>query len=291
MDGARLRAYWSAEVDAMLATYRQFERLVPSSERAGSAHPGEDGRYVEALLRSYLKAYLPRDLEVLTGFVLRAATISGQYGYERESEQDQQSSQLDLLIYDSASYPVYQRFGENVIVPPEGVVAIVSVKKHLSPSDVRKEVATLRSIARLCRCINGDGLVIRGPFLGLVGMGWIPDRNDQADGACMLPDVRDTYASVDELTFDEIIGFFGVLDGWSVTKRRPPKVGQPMEARLERFVHGKADHHLGLQFLLSGILSVYYDDTRMGRSRPAFTAFESGRSFEEQALVSFHRLR
>jgi hypothetical protein len=103
MGGERLRQYWSAEVEALLATYRQFERLVPAITRAGSAHNDEDGRYVEALNRQYLRAYLPKNLEILSGFVLRAATISGRDGYERETEGDQHSTQVDLLIYDSSA--------------------------------------------------------------------------------------------------------------------------------------------------------------------------------------------
>lgn len=42
---------------------------------------------------------------------------------------DSHSTQLDILIYDSAKYPIFQRFGENVIVPPEGVAGIISVKR------------------------------------------------------------------------------------------------------------------------------------------------------------------
>ena len=38
------------------------------------------------------------------------------------------STQLDIIVYDSAKYPIFQRFGESVIVPPEGVVGIISVK-------------------------------------------------------------------------------------------------------------------------------------------------------------------
>lgn len=36
----------------------------------------------------------------------------------------------EFLIYNSARYPVFQRFGDSVIVPPEGVVGIISVKKN-----------------------------------------------------------------------------------------------------------------------------------------------------------------
>ena len=71
MDGRRLQDFWNQEVTALLAVYRQFETLLPHPASQGAQHRGEDGRYVEALVRSYLQKYLPKDLEVLTGFVLR----------------------------------------------------------------------------------------------------------------------------------------------------------------------------------------------------------------------------
>ena len=88
MDGERLREFWNQEVGALLAVYRQFETLLPHPTAAGAEHRGEDGRYVEALLRSYLQKYLPKDLEVLTGFVLRPAVKTGQNDRFRSGEED-----------------------------------------------------------------------------------------------------------------------------------------------------------------------------------------------------------
>lgn len=73
MDGKRIREYWSNEMQALLDTYKQFQVLIPAENRNGADHNGEDGRYVETLIREYLKRYLPKDLEVLTGFILRPA--------------------------------------------------------------------------------------------------------------------------------------------------------------------------------------------------------------------------
>ena len=41
--------------------------------------------------------------------------------------------------------------------------------------------------------------------------------------------------------------------------------------------HKKNEEYLGLQFLLTGILSVYYDPSRNQTERPGFTAFPSNR--------------
>ena len=38
---------------------RQFQVLIPADGREGAAHTGEDGMYVEALLKSYIQKFLP----------------------------------------------------------------------------------------------------------------------------------------------------------------------------------------------------------------------------------------
>src|SRR5712675_1095201 len=131
MDGLRIRSLLHSDVSALLATYEHFEKLVPHKTKSGAANTGEDGRYVEALVRSYLRKFLPRNLEALTGFILRPAVKTGVDGRERKGREDAQSTQLDIIVYDSANYPIYQRLGDDVVVPPEGVVAVCSVKKHL----------------------------------------------------------------------------------------------------------------------------------------------------------------
>ena len=80
MDGKRIQEYWSTEVDALVQTYRQFETLIPAPTGAGAQHKGEDGRFVEDLLREYLSRFLPKDLEVLAGFILRPAVKTGEKG-------------------------------------------------------------------------------------------------------------------------------------------------------------------------------------------------------------------
>lgn len=56
----------------------------------------EDGRYVETLISEYLKRYLPKDLEVLTGFIMRPAVKTGLNNKTRKNEQDDNSTQFDI---------------------------------------------------------------------------------------------------------------------------------------------------------------------------------------------------
>ncbi len=279
MDGARIREFLSQDIKALLTTYRQFESLIPHPKHSGAAHPGEDGRYIEALLRSYLKEYLPQSLEVSTGFILRPAVKTGKNGRERREEKDSHSTQLDIIIHDSVNFPVFQRFEDNVVVPPESVVAIISVKKHLRPGNVLMESKALRDAANLCRCLNADSENIRGPYLALVSMGFGGPKTKSDLSDVIWKEIQEAYPTIEQ-TFDEVIGYIAVLGVGSAFKARP--IGNPpKKARFVWHDHVDADFHLGLQFILTGILSVFYDSSRNWRRRPGFTGFESGRPHEK----------
>ncbi|WP_313325972.1 DUF6602 domain-containing protein [Sphingobium yanoikuyae] len=274
MDGQRLRDFWNQEVSALLAVYRQFETLLPNPATGGAAHRGEDGRYVEALVRDYLQKYLPKDLEVLTGFVLRPAVKTGKNDRSRKGDTDVHSTQLDIIVYDTGTYPVFQRMGETVIVPPEGVIAILSVKKMLRDSDISAECEALMNASHICRCDQREPEQRRrGPFLALVGAGsQLADTRAQKQNQ-IFRKLQELYAQ--PINFDGMVGFIGDLSGWHVFKTRPPeKITHENKKAKYCFVEldGNELHH-GFQFLLSGILSVYYDETRRNVRRPGYTAF------------------
>lgn len=282
MDGKRIQAYWSSEVDALVKTYLQFETLIPAPKGAGAEHRGEDGRFVEDLLREYLYRYLPKGLEVLTGFILRPAVKTGETGKERKTESDRHSSQLDIIVFDTGNYPIFQRFGSSVIVPPEGVVGIISVKKHLNDGDVKKECEALFEAATLCETINSNDLndKVRGPYLALVSVKSKIEKSRTDVLEWILSQTKDAYSGKSNVTFDKLVGFVGALDEWSIFKRRPKN--KPTNAEYVGFKHQDGESHLGLQFLLTGILSVFYDESRRNIRRPGYTAFPSGRPHDKK---------
>lgn len=274
MDGQRLREFWNQEVSALLAVYRQFETLLPHPVTKGAEHRGEDGRYVEALIRSYLQKYLPKDLEVLTGFVLRPAVKTGKNDRARSNDIDAHSSQLDIIVYDTGTYPVFQRMGETVIVPPEGVVAVLSVKKKLRDADIAAECKALLNVSHICRCDRRKSEQRRrGPFLALVGAAAELADSAVAKETQIFQKLSEIYTP--PITFDDMVGFIGDLSGWHVFKARPPeKITEQNKKAKYRYLKQTEKHlHHGFQFLLSGILSVYYDETRRNVRRPGYTAF------------------
>lgn len=281
MDGKRIQDYWSSEVDALVKTYQQFETLIPATKGSGAQHKGEDGRFVEDLLREYLARFLPAGLEILTGFILRPAVKTGETGKERRTESDRHSTQLDIIIFDSANYPVFQRFGSSVIVPPEGVIGIISVKKHLNNGDVKKECEALFDAATLCETIysNDPKDKVRGPYLALVSVKSKIDKVRTDTLEWIFEQMSSAYTGKSDVTFDKLVGFIGALDEWSIFKRKPAK--ELKEAEYVGFKHQNGESHLGLQFLLTGVLSVFYDESRRNLRRPGYTAFPSGRAHDK----------
>lgn len=242
---------------------------------------GEDGRFVEDLIREYLSRHLPNGLEVLTGFILRPAVKTGETGKERSRELDTHSTQLDIIVFDSGNYPVFQRFGNSAIVPPEGVVCIISVKKHLNDGDVKKECEALFDAATLCQTLksNNKNDKVRGPYLAIISVKSKIEKIKTDTLSWIFNQVRDTYSVKSDVTFDKLIGFIGALDEWSIFKRRPDK--NLTKAEYVGFKHQNGESHLGLQFILTGALSVFYDETRRNLRRPGYTAFPSKRAHDK----------
>lgn len=276
MDGERLRSYWSKEVETLLLTYKQFETLIPADGQQGAAHKGEDGRFVEDLLSEYLNKFLPNGIELLTGFILRPAVKTGS-GKERKGDQDEHSSQLDIIIYDSLNFPVFQRFGNSVIVPPEGVIGIISVKKHLNDSDIAKECKALYQAAKLCRSLKGNSTnsnsIVRGPFLALVSMKSNIQKVKPGTLEWIFKGIKKVYSEGEHPKYDHLLNYIGSLSDWSIHKKKPKQKNGDLAAEFIGYNHTEGELHLGLQYLLNGILSVYYDETRRNITRPGFTSF------------------
>ena len=228
---------------------------------------------------SYLRKFLPKELDVFTGFILRPATKTGKSSKIRKDEFDQHSSQLDIIVYDSARYPLFQKFENNVIVPPEGVIAIFSVKKTLGDSDIANECQALLDACKLCSCENAAGQKMRKPYLALVGMSSSIKKSNTDTHDWIFKKIKEVYHNPSLIGFSDLVGYVGALDSWSIFKKRPLSK-KATKAEYVLLKHNDEEQHLCFQFLLTGILSVYYDPTRTAVARPGFTSFESGRNHD-----------
>lgn len=265
----------------MLSAFEQFSMLLPSATHSGAAHAPEEGRYVESILRATLAKHLPASIEVLTGFIV-----------DPNPQAALQSPQLDILVFDSSRYPKYEQFENTVIVPKQGVLAVISVKKTLVKAHIADECAALREVGNLCGSSNGE----TPPFLALVGFQSGIDPLGHAVFDC----IEDAYpVFVQPYSNNELVELVTVIEnGWSIRKQHEYQAPSPeakivrskpggktelvpaeprAAARYHYFRHTDDEHDLSLQFLLRGILKVFYGRSSIAADVPIKTAFEAGR--------------
>ena len=72
--GLRVREFFEIEAQTLLQRFRTIETLLPHAMAKGAAHRGEEGRYIESLLRSFLNKHLPGNLRAVSGFILCPST-------------------------------------------------------------------------------------------------------------------------------------------------------------------------------------------------------------------------
>jgi hypothetical protein len=274
--GERIRAFFDIEANVLYQRYKTIETLLPAHGRRGADHRGEEGRHVESLLRDFLNRHLPGELRAFSGFIVRPATKTGERNLDRLGEDgDRHSTQLDVIVYDQAHYPVYDRFEEFAVVPPEGVVAIISVKKRLYEQELSKEINSLRKAADLCfECGR------RGPHLGLFSF-TADDGSNEDWGRRIFRAILDVCKNA---PFDHIVNEVTILDRL-VAFKYAPKDCPPGQARFVRCDRNeRVSMHLALGRVLQSILSVYCD--RAGISRPGFVSFHKG-TFHDAPELGF----
>lgn len=280
--GLRVRNFFEIEAQSLRERYKVIETLLPNSTTAGSAHRGEEGRFIESLLRSFLNKHLPRNLKAVSGFILCPSTKTGIQDLQRvqNHDEDRHSSQLDVIVYDVDSYPIFEQFEEFCIVPPEGVVGIISVKKTLYKKDIEGEISALRDAAELCR----DGKR-RGPFTSLFAF-----KTDEVDDEKLNTNIFNKIESTHRSGhFGTMVNEVSVLARTCVFKTRPDN-GPQGKARYVA-VDCKKEEHIVIQRLLQSLMSVYYDSSR-STSRPGFVSFKKNtfKHSPELGLVEYKNL-
>ncbi len=275
MGGERAEHYWAMEMKSVLVKYRQFETLIPDRRGKGAEHKGEDGRYVESIIKGTLQKFLPAGLEILTGFILRSGVESGFSGKKRKKDEDRHSSQLDMIVYDTEHYPVYQRFADTAVVLPEGVIAIISVKKTLYRKEIQHELRMLHYAAGLCAFGNR-----KGPFLALVSMCSEPGVSAKQYERKIFQEIKNVIGDLKApICYESMAGFIGCLKEWTIHKINHSR---NKEAEFQMYLHEKDEEHLGIQFLIDGILNVYYAVN--GGRKPGYISYPKGKQYSGEAL-------
>ena len=92
----------------------------------GNTHWGEEGRYKEAILKNVIRRFLPTNLSIGTGFIIR-----------KNNDELQVSKQIDIIIYDN-TVPVLFSEGDFVITTYKNVRGIVEVKTKIRNGELQE---------------------------------------------------------------------------------------------------------------------------------------------------------
>lgn len=124
----------------------------------GSSHWGEEGKYKEAILRNVIGRFLPANLSLGTGFVIR-----------KDNNTTQISNQIDIIVYDN-TIPVLFSEGDFVITTYKNVKAIIEVKTKVTNSDLQKIIEKAEG--------NGK-LIVKEAFNGIFSYEYDDDINSR----------------------------------------------------------------------------------------------------------------
>ena len=101
----------------------------------GNVHWASDGSYKETILKNVLKRFLPKNLAVGSGFILRY-----------ENQQVFPSTQIDIIIYDTSIPLIFQQ-DDFIITTLSAVKGIIEVKTRINSNDfsaIIKKAADLK---------------------------------------------------------------------------------------------------------------------------------------------------
>lgn len=124
-----LTNYHKSITSEIISTNKRVRDLV--------THWGEEGRYKEVVFKNILRRFLPVNLEIGTGFIIKPISRG----------EHEESKQIDIIIYDN-SYPVLFKEADFVIMTPEAVRGIVEIKANLMNQNIEQIFDTCNANAK-----------------------------------------------------------------------------------------------------------------------------------------------
>tara|TARA_R110001592_G_scaffold88299_12_gene260088 strand:- start:2005 stop:2994 length:990 start_codon:yes stop_codon:yes gene_type:complete len=289
----RISDYFENETQSLLNRYSNIESLIPKVKGRkdtgtipeGAYHTAEEGRFLEEILKTILNKHLPKGIRAITGFILRPASQVGEDDNRRKRDQkiDLHSPQLDIIVYDTQNFPVFESFGDFAIVPPEGVIGIVSVKKNLYLNQVEDEIQALKYSASLCWNYNYREDVsgykagkddyrqlVKGPVTALLTF---KNKETQEGLTNKIFDlVKNIY---DEKTpSDGMIKQISVINEFTLYRGKERIKGDKFRVPFIKYDHTDRIN-FAIQMLLRSLFEVYYDRSRSPINiRPGYIHFD-----------------
>lgn len=150
MTSADLTGYAALFGESLTSKVDLLGRLI------GGSHYPSLGQYKERLLADAIRDFLPRTVEVGTGFVMfphadMNPPAGGQFYDPLNHSAFSMSRQCDILVYDIAKYPAIFRDRDFVVIRPEAVRAAIEVKGSLNRREVLSALTSCHDFANKWR--------------------------------------------------------------------------------------------------------------------------------------------
>lgn len=208
------------------------------------AHYPSLGRYKERLLAKMIREYLPKSVDVGTGFVLFPHEDLHPPGGKKHHDPLNRSAfavsrQCDILIFDSSTIPPVFRDEEFVILRPEAARAIIEVKGSLTIKQTRNLLSFCEDFGRKWRrtqlFYKAHNQVLT-PYPALFVMGWKIRQGKNGHPETTPSKIREIIAEhyASKLSQDELDGF-PLLDKLLIYKESEISSGFESEMRDGRF--------------------------------------------------------
>ena len=124
------------KIEIFINSFRNTSRAVFFDEKSKKLiHPGEFGVYREKVVKDFLKFFIPQNLEIGSGFII--------------SQNDEVSSQCDIVIFDKSITPLIQSSELQTFYPAETVVGIGEIKSVMSKTELADAVRKLAKIKKI----------------------------------------------------------------------------------------------------------------------------------------------
>ena len=98
-------------------------------------HQGLKGRAREIFIRDLLRPFINPNFGICTGVVV--------------DSENRQSSQIDIIIYDSSLLPPILLTAEEGVIPCESTLATIEIKSTLTSKELKQSVVNARSVKAL----------------------------------------------------------------------------------------------------------------------------------------------
>lgn len=105
--------------------------------RITNPHQGEKGEEVESVLKTFLNAHLPQRFRAGSGIVI--------------DFENNLSRQMDVIVYDALTSPIYRAAEKTQIIPAHTVAAVIEVKTSLNKGeleDAYKKIASCKQLKK-----------------------------------------------------------------------------------------------------------------------------------------------